>query len=88
MPQTSALISPLGCLDENYYYEIKLRVTDAAGLSGEDNGFLFPNCNPPFFEFGDISAVADDEKIAVNWSTLTEIGAARFEVHRSGGDFN
>jgi len=87
-PQTSTLISPAGCSDENYYYEIRLRVTDPAGLSGEDNGFLFPNCNPPFFEMGDISAVADDEKITVNWSTLREVGVARFEVHRSDGDFN
>ncbi len=87
-PQTSAIISPLGCLDEDYYYEIRLRVTDPAGLVGEDNGFLFPNCNPPFFEMGDFTAVADDKKIAVNWSTLRENGVARFEIHRSSGDFD
>ncbi len=87
-PQTSALISPLGCLDEDYYYEIRLRVTDPAGLSGEDSGFLFPNCNPPFFEMDNISALADDEKNTINWSTLTENGTARFELHRSSGDFN
>ena len=87
-PQTSTLISPLGCLDENYYYEVKLRVTDAAGLTGEDSGFLFPNCNPPFFEMGDISAVADDKKIAINWFTLIENNTSYFEIHRSFGDFN
>ncbi len=86
--QTSTLISPLGCSDENYYYEIKLRVTDAAGLTGEDSGFLFPNCNPPFFEMGDFWATDSEGKVTLDWTTLMENNTAYFEVHRSIGDFN
>ncbi len=86
--QTSTLISPLGCDDGNYSYQIKLSVTDAAGLSAEDEKYLFPNCTTPTFEIGDISAVADDEKITLHWSTLMENGTEFFEIHRSAGDFN
>jgi len=86
--QTSTLISPLGCDDGNYYYQIKLRVTDAAGLSSEDEKYLYPNCTTSTFEMDDISAVADDKKITLRWSTLMENGTNYFEVNRSSGDFN
>jgi len=86
--QTSTLISPLGCDDGNYYYRIKLRVTDAAGLASEDEKYLYPNCVAPTFELDDIAAVADDEKITLSWSTLMENGTDYFGVNRSIGDFN
>jgi len=87
-PKTSTRISPLGCGDEIYYHEIRLKVTDPAGLSAEDNGFLYPNCNPPFFELEDLNARPDDQKIMLDWATLTENGAAYFDIYRSEGDFN
>ncbi len=87
-PLTSTLIAPLGCLEGTYYYRVTLTVTDPEGLTGIDEGFLYPNCNPPFFEIQDINLSANEQQIAVNWTTIEELNTAYFEVYRSIGDFN
>ncbi len=43
---TTALISPIGCNGETYYYRIVLTVTDAGGLSTTKEVMLYPNCFP------------------------------------------
>lgn len=44
-PEATAIISPLGCSAEKYYYHITLTVTDAAGLATKKAVKLFPDCN-------------------------------------------
>ena len=39
-------ISRIGCNGDEYYWFIKLTVTDAAGLSAIDSAKIFPDCNP------------------------------------------
>ena len=41
---TSSVISRIGCNGDSYYYIIKLKVTDVAGLSTYDSTKLFPSC--------------------------------------------
>jgi len=50
---TTAVISPVGCDGNIYYYRIILTVTDAAGLSASDEVDLYPNCGnqPPIASF-------------------------------------
>ena len=43
--EASTTISPLGCGEESYHWEVILRVTDAAGLVGTDSVRLYPDCN-------------------------------------------
>lgn len=43
--EASTTVSPLGCGTETYYFEVVLRVTDAAGLTGMDSVRLYPDCN-------------------------------------------
>jgi len=43
--ETTTYISPDGCYLEDYSYEVILTVTDAAGLSGADTNWLFPDCS-------------------------------------------
>ncbi len=42
---TATTISRIGCNGDTYYWMIKLKVTDAAGLSTTDSSKIFPNCN-------------------------------------------
>ena len=41
---TSTRISRVGCNGDNYYWMIRLKVTDAAGLTTIDSSKIFPNC--------------------------------------------
>lgn len=42
---TSTVISGLGCYEEEYYYEVRLTVTDAGGLSTTAVNWLYPRCS-------------------------------------------
>jgi glucose/arabinose dehydrogenase len=42
---TTTTISRIGCNGDTYYWMIKLKVTDAAGLSATDSSKIYPNCN-------------------------------------------
>lgn len=44
---SSDLISRVGCNGDNYYWFIKLTVTDAAGLATIDSVKLLPQCGGP-----------------------------------------
>ena len=44
-PVTSTVISGVGCDGEEYSYTIRLRVTDAGGLSTEVSKSLYPRCH-------------------------------------------
>ena len=41
---TTTTISRVGCNGDTYYWLVKLKVTDAAGLSTSDSSKIFPNC--------------------------------------------
>lgn len=43
--ETATTVSPLGCGDETYFFEVSLTVTDGAGLSSTDTVFLYPDCD-------------------------------------------
>lgn len=43
---TSALLSPIGCDDNTYFYTIRLTVTDDAGLSTVQEVVVMPACDP------------------------------------------
>ena len=42
---TSTTISRIGCNGDTYYWMVRLKVTDAAGLFAIDSSKIFPNCN-------------------------------------------
>ena len=41
---TTTRISRIGCNGDTYYWMVRLKVTDAAGLTGVDSSKIFPNC--------------------------------------------
>ncbi|MEN0004874.1 MAG: PKD domain-containing protein [Bacteroidota bacterium] len=81
--RSDAILEPLGCLLETYWYRIRLTVTDPEGLSTVDEREIFPYCGEPFVEFVELSARIDDDEIILDWSTEQEQDVAQFIVERT-----
>ncbi|MEM9986446.1 MAG: PKD domain-containing protein, partial [Bacteroidota bacterium] len=81
-PQTEARITPVGCGTEQYFYRIRLEVTDAHGLTGVDERYLYPDC-PEFVRWGGLEAQSSQAGVTLLWETELEINSRRFEVQRS-----
>jgi glucose/arabinose dehydrogenase len=96
-PTTSTTISRIGCNGDTYYWLIRLKVTDAAGLVGVDSSKIFPNCNPdntaptvnsviPASGASGVSVsttVTANMSEAMNASTIT---ASTFQLRDAGGN--
>lgn len=85
-PLTFILISPLGCEEEEYFYRVVLKVTDAAGLSTQVTQQLYPYCDAPFVEALTLSGDYAEKGIALEWTTQLESDIAYYELQR-GADF-
>ncbi len=79
---TNTLIEPIGCNDENYWYQIQLKVTDEAGLIGSDTIDLFPYCGDPFFVLKKWEGHAEEDHIVLEWETELEFDLSYFELQK------
>ncbi len=88
-PQTSAVISRIGCTGENYHWLIKLKVTDEAGLSTIDSSQIYPNCTTslPIF-LHKFSVTQNGSANLVKWKTDLESNIDYFELERSSDGIN
>ncbi len=82
-PKTFAIISPLGCAEEPYWYRIELEVTDPEGLSTSVSQQIFPNCDEDFVEFGALTTEFSRIENSLFFETLYENTVANLEVQRS-----
>ncbi len=81
---TSAVISRIGCNGDNYYWLIKLTVTDAAGLYTTDSTKLIPLCGGPLpLILNSFKVTADGKNNRVAWVTESEVNLSYFELERS-----
>ncbi|MEP7168326.1 MAG: PQQ-dependent sugar dehydrogenase [Bacteroidota bacterium] len=48
---TTAVITPIGCDGNTYYYRVELTVTDAGGLATTVEASVYPACDPPVAAF-------------------------------------
>lgn len=81
--ESYALLSPLGCELETYWYRIELEVTDPAGLSTIDTRSVYPDCEDSFVDILELSAQAEAAGVKLDWETSLEDGATLYEVQRS-----
>jgi glucose/arabinose dehydrogenase len=86
--KTFALISPLGCEEEPYWYRIELEVTDPEGLSTRISHEIFPNCDDDFIEFGQMNGEVLEGEIDLYFETLLEDTVAILEIQRSSDYLN
>lgn len=71
--ETYTLISPAGCGQETYWYRIRLRVTDAAGLMTEVSQNIYPYCGPNRSDWVDLELREDGPAVVATWrTTLSE----------------
>ncbi|GJM34377.1 MAG: hypothetical protein DHS20C18_33780 [Saprospiraceae bacterium] len=81
--ESQVIIDPLGCGDETFWYRIRLTVTDAAGLSSQDEHEIYPYCGDSFFTLLSLDWDIEDQKVLLDWSTSFEQQLDHFEVQRS-----
>ncbi len=86
--RSHVLISPLGCVDENYWYRIELTVIDPNGLSSTDSRQIYPNCGDVFVNDIPLKATAQGDVVKLDWSTEFSNQAGIFEIQRSEDLFN
>jgi len=87
---TSASIARVGCNGETYYTLIRLKVTDAAGLSTTDSSKIFPNCSSSRIALvlQKFSVTQEESGNLVNWTTDMAPQIEDFEVERSADGIN
>jgi glucose/arabinose dehydrogenase len=68
-PATYTLISPAGCGQETYWYRIRLRVTDAAGLRTEVSQNIYPHCGPQRTDWVDLQLTESGGALEATWQT-------------------
>ncbi len=82
---TTGTIARVGCNGETYYWMVKLKVTDAAGLSTIDSAKIYPACaggSLPII-LRKFSVTQLDNTNLVKWTTETAMQIKDFEVERS-----
>ena len=81
---TTSQISRIGCNGDNYYWFIKLTVTDAAGLSKVDSSKLLPYCGGPLpLSLVSFNVSSHGGANFVYWVTSNEVNLKVFEIERS-----
>ncbi len=80
--QPQFLLSPLGCVEDDYHYTLRLKVTDANHLTTQVETQLYPDCNETdWIEFDYLyAAQAADGRYTVSWQTAYEMGAVSFDI--------
>lgn len=81
-PEAAVRLTPAGCGGELYYYRITLAVTDPAGLRGEDELILFPECDHAV-RWGTITAAQVGPQVGLSFSVDSVEGVDFFEIERS-----
>lgn len=83
---TTSMISRIGCNGDTYYFMIKLKVTDAAGLSAEDSSKIYPRCPGDIIlpvTFSSFSVNNIEDVNLVKWITESQENNKYFELERS-----
>ncbi|MBC7948242.1 MAG: PQQ-dependent sugar dehydrogenase [Chitinophagaceae bacterium] len=82
---TSGAIARIGCNGESYYWFVRLRVIDGAGLSSIDSVKIFPACSsgPLPLVLRSFSVSPQGSENLVRWVTESAMEVKSFDVERS-----
>ena len=87
-PLSYALLSPLGCDRDEYWYRVTLAVTDPEGLQSSDSKLVFPACEEPAPMGTDIIAEGFADRIELAWSDDVNEEVAEYEIQRTTDFFH
>ncbi|NUN95777.1 MAG: PQQ-dependent sugar dehydrogenase, partial [Candidatus Omnitrophica bacterium] len=71
--EAATVLAPLGCDGNIYYYRVRLKVTDSAGLSTIAEARVYPNCatappEPAFNPFPPDGLVSASPEVTLSWT--------------------
>lgn len=75
---TFLFLEPLGCGEEDYFFRVRLRVTDPEGLYSETEQHLYPNCETTADL--QLNALPASDHIAFDWEGQLAFDDASFEL--------
>lgn len=81
--ESYALLEPVGCTDETYWYQVHLTVTDPAGLSTKVIAEVFPNCNEPFGDEVQLSGLPKAKYNELTFVHNNAVDIQAYEIQRS-----
>jgi glucose/arabinose dehydrogenase len=84
--ESYALLEPVGCTDETYWYRVELRVTDPAGLSTKVVAEVFPNCDEPFGMDVQLSGLPKAEYNDLTFVHEDAMDIQAYEIQRSANN--
>jgi len=88
-PQTSTVISRIGCLGDDYHWLIRLKVSDDAGLFKIDSAQIYPDCTGPLPIFlHKFSVTQNGSANFIKWITELESNIEYFELEWSSNGIN
>lgn len=80
---TTTIVNPTGCGGEEYWYRVRLLVTDEQGLQGIDERSIYPYCGEPFFTISALQADVKEKYIDLIWEVEEEIEVRQYELQRT-----
>jgi glucose/arabinose dehydrogenase len=83
----SAVVSPVGCDGETYYYMFSLKVTDSGGLVAEDSVKIYPDCNSASLNIKNLAATPKNNSVDLSWTNPTASFDEVFVVAKEGSGF-
>lgn len=83
--ESTVFLEPAGCGSEIFYYGAELKVTDSDGLIGEDNVFLYPDCESKAVDLLSFKASFDNEerKVVCTWGVVNETKIVEYQIERA-----
>jgi glucose/arabinose dehydrogenase len=88
---SNIILTPIPCVNETYYYQVKLTVTDAQGLSATKTKNIVPDCgqvfgditppsNPSYLQTTSVSA----NSISLIWDKyIDDVGVTMYEIFKN-----
>ncbi|MEL7195091.1 MAG: PQQ-dependent sugar dehydrogenase [Bacteroidota bacterium] len=80
---SATLISPLGCLDETYYYRVRVTAIDPTGLETTREASIYPYCGADIIRWDTVAGIASQRDVTIDWSATDIPDQAIFEVQRT-----
>lgn len=81
-PTSFTLVSPLGCIDEIYWYRIELTVTDPEGLKTHVKQSIYPYCGDAFWQSTELKAAVNEKQVDLDWQSSLEEGLDTIIIQR------
>ena len=79
----SAILTPVGCDLEEYWYRIQLKVEDPDGLIGVDEKLIYPDCMSSFVDSIVLTGALNENTAQLSWQVYPLNGPLKYEVQKS-----